>query len=49
MAFSSLFQKPWTFFASIGLLLVSTIGLVVYSYYIWRADPAVHSKNTTSS
>jgi uncharacterized membrane protein len=46
MAFTSLFQKPWTFLASIGLLIVCSIGLVVYSYYIWRADPAARSKNT---
>ena len=46
MAFTSLFQRPWTFLASIGLLIVCSIGLVVYSYYIWRSDPAARSKNT---
>ncbi len=34
---------PWpqvVIMASVGLLLLSTVGLVIYSYVVWRTDPA---------
>lgn len=46
MVVASFFQQPWVLVGSIGLLLVCTIILAVYSYLIWRTDPAAYSKNT---
>jgi uncharacterized membrane protein len=32
-------HAPWTFFAACSLLLAGNVGLVVYSYLVWRRDP----------
>jgi uncharacterized membrane protein len=40
IAAASLFQKPWILLGSIGLLLIATVVLAVYSYLIWKSDPA---------
>jgi uncharacterized membrane protein len=50
MAAASLFQKTWLFTATIGLLLAGIIVLYVYSYRIWKNDPAAkHNRFNTSS
>jgi uncharacterized membrane protein len=38
IAIGSFFQSHWIFIGSIGLLLVCTAVLAVYSYFIWRGD-----------
>jgi uncharacterized membrane protein len=45
IAASSLLQKPWILLAGVGLLLVITVILSVYSYLIWKNDPSAR-KNT---
>jgi uncharacterized membrane protein len=40
IAASSLLQKPWVLLAGVGLLLVCTVILSIYSYLIWKADPS---------
>jgi uncharacterized membrane protein len=44
MAAASLFQKPWVLLVGVGLLLACTVILAVYSYTIWKADPAARKK-----
>lgn len=39
------FQNPWALYVVAALGAVSLTLLVAYSYYAWRADPAVHSKD----
>jgi len=36
---AGLIQAAWAFYAACSLLLVGVLGLVVYSYLVWRGDP----------
>jgi uncharacterized membrane protein len=36
---ASLIQAAWAFYAALSLLLVGVLGIVVYSYLVWRGDP----------
>lgn len=44
MAAASLLRKPWVLLVFVGLLLICTIILAVYSYIIWKADPSAKNK-----
>ncbi len=45
IAAASFLQKPWVLLGGIGLLLVCSVVLVVYSYAIWKTDPDATKKN----
>jgi uncharacterized membrane protein len=38
-AIAGLVHRPWAFFAALVALLVGVVGVVVYSYVVWRDAP----------
>lgn len=36
---TALFHTPWMFPAALGLSMIGVLGLIVYSYTVWKNDP----------
>jgi uncharacterized membrane protein len=40
LVLAGLIQSPWSFYVAVTICVLGALGLIVYSYVVWRQDPA---------